>query len=97
MVQHRRHDVGVVDLLAAHGNGGKQLEQVGGDAGAFFQDRELPLKPANFGGQHGRCLRNDESLWPGERGQEFPQNLTAQRQFGAGGPQIVQRPHSSRV
>ena len=76
-MQHRGDDVSVVDLLAADGNGGKQLKQVGGDTGPVFQHPEPRLKPADLSGQHGRGLWNDERLGSGERGQEFSQNLTA--------------------
>ena len=47
MREHRRHDIGVMDLASRNWNRSTQLGQQVGDMGSVFQDVELRYEPVN--------------------------------------------------
>jgi len=77
--QHRRDDVGIVDLAAREGIAAAQHNEPVPDQRAILENRELPNERRGIGDRLGEGERLPLDLLPGHHRKVFAQDLPADR------------------
>jgi hypothetical protein len=82
--QHRRDDVGIVDLATRKGIAAAQHHEPIPNQGAIFENRELSNEPCSIGDSLCEGERLSPDLLPSHHRKVFAQDLSADRRWAVG-------------